>query len=294
MDNEKNIRQGILYGIGAYLLWGMLPIYWKNLHEVAPLEVLANRFIWSAVFVGLILLFTGKLRGFITETKDIFSSFSTGFRLILAAITISFNWGLYIWAVSDGRIVETSMGYYINPLVSIIFGVIFLKERLEKMQLIAVLWAVAGISIMIIKNGSLPWVSVSLALSFAIYGLLKKIIVASSFTTIMLETLIMSPAAFYYIYKLGYSSAYYTASLDTIGLLVGAGIATATPLLLFTQCSRMLPLTIHGFIQYLSPTIALLVGVFIYNEPFSSTHLMAFGCIWMGLLFFSWSQIRKK
>lgn len=294
MSDDKNIRIGVLYGIGAYLLWGTLPIYWKTLHDVAPLEILANRFVWSAVFVGLLLLATGKLHSFLSETKEIFSNFSTGLRLVLAAITISFNWGLYIWAVSDGRIVETSMGYYINPLMSIVFGVIFLKERLEKMQLIAVLWAVAGITIMIIKNGSLPWVSVSLAFSFAIYGLLKKIIVASSFTTIMLETLIMSPLALYYIYSLGNSSAYHVASSGTICMLIGAGVATATPLLLFTQCSKMLPLTMHGFIQYLSPTIALLVGVFVYSESFTNTHMMAFGCIWTGLLFFTLSQIRKK
>lgn len=291
-DNSK-IRVGVAYGIGAYLLWGLLPIYWKLLYQVPALEILANRFIWSAVFVGFLLLATGGLNTFFRETKTIFSSYGTGARLILAAITVSFNWGIYIWAVSVGRIVETSMGYYINPLVSVLFGVVFLKERLSRMQLVAVMWAALGIAVIVIKNGSLPWVSVSLAVTFAFYGLLKKIIVASSLTTIMLETLIMSPIALYYIYSLGSSSAYYLGDSSTICLLLGAGIATATPLLLFTSCAKMIPLTMVGFIQYISPTITLLLGVFVYGEAFTVTHMLAFGCIWIGLLCFTWSQIRK-
>lgn len=293
MNSENKIRIGVAYGIGAYLLWGLLPIYWKLLGKVPALEILANRFIWSAVFVGLLLIFTGKFKAFIEETRTIFSSFSTGARIVLAAITISFNWGIYIWAVSAGRIVETSMGYYINPLVSILFGVIFLRERLNRLQIIAVLWAALGIAVIVFKNGSLPWVSVSLAVTFALYGLLKKIIVASSLTTIMLETIIMSPLALYYIYSLGSSCAYSSADSLTITLLVCAGIATATPLLLFTSCAKMIPLTMVGFLQYLSPTITLLLGVFVYGEAFTATHIMAFGCIWIGLLCFTWSQISK-
>lgn len=293
MKHDNNIRMGVAYGVGAYLLWGLLPIYWKLLHQVHALEILANRFIWSAVFVGILLLATGALSTFRKEAKAIFSSFSTGARLVLAAITVSFNWGIYIWAVSVGRIVETSMGYYINPLVSILFGVVFLKERLNRLQIIAVLWAAVGIAVIVIKNGSLPWVSVSLAVTFALYGLLKKIIVASSLTTIMLETLIMSPVALYYLYSLGNTSAYSIGSTATISLLVGAGVATATPLLLFTSCAKMIPLTMVGFLQYMSPTISLLLGVFVYGESFTSTHMLAFGCIWIGLLCFTWSQLRK-
>ena len=294
MNDDNKIRVGVAYGIGAYLLWGLLPIYWKLLYQVPALEILANRFIWSAVFVGFLLWATGGFSSFYREAKEIFSSFSTGFRLVLAAITVSFNWGVYIWAVSAGRIVETSMGYYINPLVSILFGVIFLKERLNRMQIIAVMWAALGIAVIVVKNGSLPWVSVSLAVTFALYGLLKKIIVASSLTTIMLETLIMSPIALYYIYSMGSSSAYYAGSTSTICLLLGAGIATATPLLLFTSCAKMIPLTMVGFLQYMSPTITLLLGVFVYGEAFTVTHMLAFGCIWIGLLCFTWSQIIKK
>ena len=294
MKDDRSIRVGVNYGIGAYLLWGLLPIYWKLLHQVSALEILANRFIWSAVFVGFLLLVTGGFANFLKETKEIFSSFSKGARLVLAAVTVSFNWGIYIWAVSVGRIVETSMGYYINPLVSILFGVVFLKEKLNKLQIIAVLWAALGIAVIVIKNGSLPWVSVSLAVTFALYGLLKKIIIASSLTTIMLETLIMSPFALYYIHSLGNGSAYYVGSSSTVALLLGAGIATATPLLLFTSCAKMIPLTMVGFLQYMSPTIALLLGVFVYGEEFTATHLLAFGCIWIGLMCFTWSQLRKK
>ena len=293
---DRDYKLGIIYGLACYFIWGVLPIYWRQLHHVDALEILASRFLWSAVFVGLLLLVQGKLGNFVKETKEIFSSFSTGWRMLLAAVIISFNWGIFIWAVEAGRIVETSMGYYINPLVSIIFAMLFLKERLTRLQFIAVIWAAAGIAVIIIKNGSLPWVSVSLAITFATYGLLKKIIKASAFTSIMLETLIISPLMLGYLYYLSQhgGNIYQSADLRTLCFLAGAGIATATPLLLFTACAQLLPLKLVGFMQYLSPTITLLIGVFMYGEAFTATHAIAFGCIWIGLGFFTASQLHGK
>lgn len=292
---EKNYKMGICYGFGAYLLWGVLPVYWKLLQQVEAMEILASRFLWSAVFVFLLLLISGKLKVFVQETKAIFSTWKTSICMLLAAIMISFNWGIFIWAVEDGRIVETSMGYYINPLMNVLFGVAFLHERLDKLQSAAVACAAVGIGVIIVKNGSLPWVSISLPLTFALYALLKKIIVAQALTSIMLETLLISPLAAGYLYYLGQhgGNVYQSCDTTTFLLLAGAGIATATPLLLFTACARKLPLKLVGFLQYIAPSISLLLGIFIYGEPFTTTIATAFGCIWFGLGLFIWSQVRS-
>lgn len=293
---DKGYKLGIIYGLSAYLLWGVLPIYWKLLHQVPALEILASRFIWSAVFVAILLCLMGKLQMFIEETKSVFSTWRTGLTMLAAAVTISFNWGIFIWAVEDGRIVETSMGYYINPLVSVLFGMVFLGERLDKLQIIAVICACLGIGAMIIKNGSLPWVSVSLAATFAFYGLLKKIIKVNALTSIMLETLLISPLAIGYLLHLSSNggNSYESCGAGTLALLMGAGAVTATPLILFTNCAKLLPLKMVGFMQYIAPTISLLIGIFMYNEAFTFTHVIAFGCIWTGLAFFICSQLRAK
>ena len=290
-----NYRLGIFYGLGAYLLWGVLPIYWKLLQHVEAMEILANRFLWSAVFVFLLLLATGKLNIFMQETKAIFSTKKIACCMVLAAIMISFNWGIFIWAVEAGRIVETSMGYYISPLMNVLFGVVFLRERLAKLQIAAVSCAAVGIGVIIVHNGGLPWVALTLPLTFAFYGLLKKIIIAQPMTSILLETLLISPLAAGYLYYLSINegTVYQSCDMNTLLLLAGAGAVTATPMLLFTACARKLPLNIVGFLQYISPSISLMIGVLIYGEPFTGTTATAFGCIWAGLALFIWSQIRR-
>ena len=290
-----NYRLGIFYGLGAYLLWGVLPIYWKLLQHVEAMEILANRFLWSAVFVFLLLLATGKLNIFMQETKAILSTKKTACCMVLAAIMISFNWGIFIWAVEAGRIVETSMGYYISPLMNVLFGVVFLRERLAKLQIAAVSCAAVGIGVIIVHNGGLPWVALTLPLTFAFYGLLKKIIIAQPMTSILLETLLISPLAAGYLYYLSINegTVYQSCDMNTLLLLAGAGAVTATPMLLFTACARKLPLNIVGFLQYISPSISLMIGVLIYGEPFTGTTATAFGCIWAGLALFIWSQIRR-
>lgn len=290
-----NYRLGIFYGLGAYLLWGVLPIYWKLLQHVEAMEILANRFLWSAVFVFLLLLATGKLNIFMQKTKAIFSTKKTACCMVLAAIMISFNWGIFIWAVEAGRIVETSMGYYISPLMNVLFGVVFLRERLAKLQIAAVSCAAVGIGVIIVHNGGLPWVALTLPLTFAFYGLLKKIIIAQPMTSILLETLLISPLAAGYLYYLSINegTVYQSCDMNTLLLLAGAGAVTATPMLLFTACARKLPLNIVGFLQYISPSISLMIGVLIYGEPFTGTTATAFGCIWAGLALFIWSQIRR-
>lgn len=292
---DKNTRTGWLCGLGAYSLWGVLPIYWKQLYQVDAFEILANRFIWSLLFVLGLIICTGKWQEFVAETKVVFSTCSSSFRMLLAAVMIACNWGIFIWAVGDGRIVETSMGYYINPLMNVCLGTIFLKESLNKLEWIAVACATCGISYMVFQLGSLPWVSITVPLSFAIYGLLKKKIFVSPFTSVLLETLIISPIAIYFLGSLWTkgSNAFQLYDWKTALFLMGCGVVTATPLLLFTGCAKRLPLSLVGFMQYLSPTMSLLIGVFIYGEAFTTTHGVTFGCIWVGLIFFIISQLKK-
>lgn len=292
----ENYKQGIFFGLAAYVLWGILPVYWKALELVSPFEILSSRFMWSCVFVFLLIIFQKKWPLFAKEVKQVFSNVKTGAAMVAAGITISFNWGTFIWAVNNGHIVETSMGYYINPLVSILFAVVFLRERLDKMQLAAITCAFIGVASMVYSFGKIPWVSLTLAFTFALYGLLKKILPVSALTSIMLETLLITPLALVYEYSLWQQgvSFYASGNLQVIMMLTGAGIVTAIPLLLFTAGARLLPLKIIGFLQYISPTLTLLIGVFVYNEAFTASHLLAFGWIWAALLLFIVSQLRSN
>ncbi len=292
----ENYKQGIFFGLAAYVLWGILPVYWKALELVSPFEILSSRFMWSCVFVFLLIIFQKKWPLFTKEVKQVFSNVKTGAAMAAAGITISFNWGTFIWAVNNGHIVETSMGYYINPLVSILFAVVFLRERLDKMQLTAITCAFIGVASMVYSFGKIPWVSLTLAFTFALYGLLKKILPVSALTSIMLETLLITPLALVYEYSLWQQgvSFYASGNLQVIMMLTGAGVVTAIPLLLFTAGARLLPLKIIGFLQYISPTLTLLIGVFVYNEAFTASHLLAFGWIWAALLLFIVSQLRSN
>lgn len=292
----ENYKQGIFFGLAAYVLWGILPVYWKALELVSPFEILSSRFMWSCVFVFLLIIFQKKWPLFAKELKQVFSNVKTGAAMVAAGITISFNWGTFIWAVNNGHIVETSMGYYINPLVSILFAVVFLRERLDKMQLAAITCAFIGVASMVYSFGKIPWVSLTLAFTFALYGLLKKILPVSALTSIMLETLLITPLALVYEYSLWQQgvSFYASGNLQVIMMLTGAGVVTAIPLLLFTAGARLLPLKIIGFLQYISPTLTLLIGVFVYNEAFTASHLLAFGWIWAALLLFIVSQLRSN
>lgn len=292
----ENYKQGIFFGLASYVLWGILPVYWKALELVSPFEILSSRFMWSCVFVFLLIIFQKKWPLFTKEVKLVFSNVKTGAAMAAAGITISFNWGTFIWAVNNGHIVETSMGYYINPLVSILFAVVFLRERLDKMQVAAITCAFIGVASMVYSFGKIPWVSLTLAFTFALYGLLKKILPVSALTSIMLETLLITPLALVYEYSLWQQgvSFYASGNLQVIMMLTGAGVVTAIPLLLFTAGARLLPLKIIGFLQYISPTLTLLIGVFVYNEAFTASHLLAFGWIWAALLLFIVSQLRSN
>ncbi|MPL75047.1 hypothetical protein SDC9_20866 [bioreactor metagenome] len=290
---QKNDQiKGLVSAVGAYALWGFLPIYWKLLH-VPAYEILAHRIVWSFVLVGLIIFLTNRSQQVLGDWRELMADTKRRNSLIAASLLISVNWLTYIWAVNESRIVETSFGYYINPLVSVMLGIIFLKERLSFWQLFSCIIAAAGVLYMAINFGSVPWVSLVLAGTFGLYGLCKKIVNIGAITSIAIETLLVTPLALLYIGFLeqqGYGS--FTADWATAALLAGAGVVTAIPMLLFSCGANRLSLTILGFAQYLSPTIALLVGVFAYHEPFTSVHLVSFSLIWLALTIFSFSRTR--
>jgi chloramphenicol-sensitive protein RarD len=284
---------GIASGSGAYLLWGVLPAYWKLVYPVPAQEILAHRIIWSFFLMLGILIVTKRLRLFLAEFRYIISQPKKLFCVIMAALLISVNWVTYIWAVNDNRIIETSLGYYINPLVSGLLGIIVLKEKLSFWQTIAFLLASIGVLHMTLNFGAIPWISLLLAFSFGLYGLFKKMVKIGAITGITLETLIVAPIAFLYLaYLQQQGSGAFTVNLSTAGLLMGAGIVTAIPLILFTSAANRLPLTVLGFLQYISPTISLAFGVFLYNEPFTAVHFVSFAFIWVALTILSLARTK--
>jgi chloramphenicol-sensitive protein RarD len=290
---ERNERaNGMGFAAGAYMLWGILPVYWKLLQHVASLEILAHRVLWSVIFLLILIIISRKLRPFLGEVREITRQPRKMLGIIIAAIMLNLNWFLYIWAVNHNHIIQTSLGYYINPLVSVLLGIFFLKERLSLWQLFAFFLAIVGVLSLTVQYGAFPWLSLTLAISFGLYGLLKKVINIGSITGLTLETLVTSIFALAYlgyVYNTG-NGAFQLSLSPTTLLLIGAGAVTATPLLLFAAGAKRLPLFVVGFLQYISPSMGLLLGIFVYNEPFTRGHLMSFGVIWVGLLIFSLSR----
>lgn len=285
---------GILSAAGAYLLWGVLPVYWKQLTNVPAYEILAHRVIWSFFFMFAIILATRSLRQFINETMQIWHDRKKLMVLFIASLLISANWLIYIWAVNESRIVETSLGYYINPLVSVLLGIIVLKEKLSLWQSVSCMLAAIGVLTMTVNFGAVPWISLLLAITFAFYGMCKKILNMGALTTTTLETLIVSPLAVLYLVSLQSqgTAAFSFAAPVTAAFLLGAGAVTATPLLLFAGGANRLPLSLLGFTQYLSPTLSLALGILLYHEPFTSMHLVAFSLIWLSLAIFSLARTK--
>jgi len=285
---------GVISGAAAYTLWGILPLYWKLIDQVPAPEILAHRVLWSFGFVLLIALLTKRVRAVLSEWRTLMAESRRRRSMLLAAAFVSINWLIYIWAVNNNRILETSLGYYINPLVNVLLGIIVLKEKLTFWQSVAVGLATAGVLIMAVNFGSVPWVALALAGTFGIYGLCKKLVNVNPLSSIALETLLVSPVALGYIGFLAYhgNSAFAFASPRTCLLLMGTGVVTAIPLILFANGANRLSLSTMGFLQYLSPTLALLIGVFVFHEPFTRVHLASFGLIWLALAVYSLSRTR--
>ena len=276
---------GVASALGCFGFWGLFPIYFKLLGHVPAPEVLAHRVLWSAVLLLGLILAQGQWLALQAE-------FCNRRRLrfyLLTALLISGNWLLYIWAVQQGRILEASLGYYINPLVNVLLGVLFLDERLNWRQWIAVALAAAGVLVLVIGYGVFPWISLALALSFGSYGLLRKKTGHAATLGLCVETALLTPLA---LLLLAILAARGNGALGAVNgqtdlLLLAAGPITVAPLLLFLQATRLLRLSTVGLIQYLTPTLQFLLAVALYREPFTAIHLAAFGCIWLALALYS-------
>ncbi len=280
---------GVFYAIICYLAWGMFPLFWKQLAHVDPVQVLAHRILWSFVFVGLIIFLTKRSNHLIVLKQR-----RTWLLLSLTGVLIGANWVVYIYAVNNGHIIESSFGYYINPLMNVILGVIALKERLPKLQIGALILAFIGILVISIHLGRVPIISLVLAITFALYGLFRKIAKIDSMTALLVETIVLTPFSLGWIFfSQANGTGAFGSNISTTLLLMLGGIVTAIPLFWFGKAAGKIPLSTIGFIQYLSPTAQLLLGIWVYKEQFSSSHFIGFGFVWAGLALFTVSIYQR-
>lgn len=282
-------RTGMIAALSTYLIWGVLPLYWNLLARAEANEILAHRIIWSFFFMVVVLMVTKRWQSFKEDCRALWQNKKRGAVLLLAAFTISLNWLTYIWAVNHGHVIDTSIGYYINPLMSVLFGIVFFRERISGLKKISLLLAAIGIVLMTYELGKLPWVAVALAVSFSVYGALKKQLHLNPFSSITLETLLMVPFAVPYIGILMMSPAnhFSLATPDLALYLMGTGVVTAVPLVLFSYGANLLPLNVLGFFQYISPTIGLLLGIFFFHETFGMAQISALGFVWAAIVLFT-------
>lgn len=283
--------------LSTYLIWGVLPLYWNLLARAEANEILAHRIIWSFVFMVVVLMVTKRWQSFKEDCRALWQDKKRGAILLLAAFTISLNWLTYIWAVNHGHVIDTSIGYYINPLMSVLFGIVFFRERISGLKKISLLLAAIGIVLMTYQLGKLPWVAVVLAVSFSVYGALKKQQHLNPFSSITLETLLMVPFAVPYIGMLIMMSPANHFSLATPDLalyLMGTGVVTAVPLVLFSYGANLLPLNVLGFFQYISPTIGLLLGIFFFHETFGMAQISALGFVWVAIVLFTVAESLRR
>lgn len=275
--------------LSTYLIWGVLPLYWNLLARAEANEILAHRIIWSFFFMVVVLMVTKRWQSFKEDCRALWQNKKRGAILLLAAFTISLNWLTYIWAVNHGHVIDTSIGYYINPLMSVLFGIVFFRERISGLKKISLLLAAIGIVLMTYELGKLPGVAVVLAVSFSVYGALKKQLHLNPFSSITLETLLMVPFAVPYIGMLMMSPAHHfsLATPDLALYLMGTGVVTAVPLVLFSYGANLLPLNVLGFFQYISPTIGLLLGIFFFHETFGMAQISALGFVWAAIVLFT-------
>ncbi len=278
---------GLLAALGAFVAWGMAPVYFKFLGQVGADEIIAHRVLWSVVVLALVLL----IRDGAALPRRLVLAPRTLAALLLSGSLIVVNWLIFIYAVNTDRVLSTSLGYFINPLVTVLFGVIFFREKLAVLQVIGVAIAALGTLYMALRVGQFPWIALGLALSFALYSVVRKVLDVGPMIGLFWETLLMAPLALIWLVWLAGNTrlAFDPAELDLALLLAGTGLVTVIPLLLFAAGVRRLPLSTIGVMQYLAPTITFVLAVFVYAEPFSIDHAVTFACIWIGLFLFSWA-----
>ncbi len=280
---------GVLYTVPAFLIWGITPVYWKQLKDVPSFEILMHRMIWSFLFILPLLLIQRRGAGLFRMLKDP----KIVAAMFLSTCMVAVNWFLFIWAINHDRILQTSLGYYINPLVNVFLGTVFLKERLRPPQAVALLFAATGVGFMTVHYGELPWIALSLAFTFGFYGLIRKVAAIGAMEGLGVETFLLSiPAAAYLLYiDSSGQGAFLRGDPGTDLLLMGAALATGLPLLLFNKGARRIDLKTVGFLQYIAPSCTFLLAVFIYNEPVSGVQLFTFILIWIALALYSTDSI---
>jgi chloramphenicol-sensitive protein RarD len=286
----SELRRGTAYGAAAYLLWGLFPLYWPLLEPAGAVEVLSHRIVWSLLVVVLLLGLTGRLarvRAAVRDRRRLL-------MLTVASVAIAVNWGTYIYGVTNDHVVETSLGYFINPIVTVLMGVVVLGERLRPAQWTALGIAGVAVAVLTVQNGRPPWIALALAFSFGIYGLLKKTVGVGAVEGLAIETAVLVPVATAYLIVLGGggSGTFTTQGPGHVALLVGAGIVTAVPLLLFGAAASRVPLTTLGLLHYLAPSIQFVLGITLFGEPLPGLRLAGFVLVWLGLALFTADLVR--
>lgn len=280
----KTIIHGLLYTAGAFLLWGFVPPYWRLIDHVPALQIPAHRILWTCVLLAGVI---SVQRGW-GAVRAAFADRKTALTLVLTAVLVGVNWTVFIWAVLTNHLVQSSMGYFINPLVSVALGVLLLRERLTFWQTVSVGFALAGVAYLTVQLRALPWISLVLAFTFGFYGLLRKTMAVDALTGTFIETLYLLPSTLLYlaVQTVHGRGAFGSANLLTHVLLVLAGPVTALPLLWFASGVRRIPLSMVGFLQYLTPSLHLALGVLLYREEFTSAYRISFSLIWLGILIY--------
>ena len=283
-QSEKHgSRGGILYGIAAYGFWGGFPLYFKAVADVSPVVVLAHRALWSFVVLAVLV-------GVVGRWKELWRELHCRrliFMLTLSTLFIAANWLMFIYAVSTGQVLQASLGYFINPLVNVLLGVLFLRERLRPRQTLSIGLAVIGVLVLTAIVGEVPWVALSLAFTFSLYGLMRKLMPVDGLMSLTIETLLLAPLGLIYLGYLAADGGGEPMTLGTVGLLVLSGPVTTVPLLLFGAAARRLRLSTMGILQYLSPTLQFLLAVLVFGEAFSAAQLVSFACIWAAVLLYA-------
>jgi chloramphenicol-sensitive protein RarD len=289
-NDHGNQRAGLLFGLGAYLLWGVLPLYFKLLKSVSPTEIVAHRILWSLVLLAILVLLWRRwpaIRAAAATSRILMT-------LAVTALLIAINWLIYIWAVLNGHVLAGSLGYYLNPLVNVLLGVVLLKERLTRGQAAAVALAALGVAVLALRAADGLWISLALALSFGLYGFIRKIAPVDALEGLTIETAMLAPVSLVWILWLQQQGQGGFAAYDsaTTALLVLGGAVTAIPLLLFNAAAKRLPYSTLGFLQYIAPSIQFLLAVLVFGETFSPAHALCFAAIWSALLIFAWEGLR--
>lgn len=291
-DPERHARVGAAYALGAFGIWGFIPVYFKAVAEVPLLELLAHRTLWSMMFVAATIIIADRhnaVRALLWNPRLLVKMFGT-------AAILAVNWLIFIWAIANGQVLQSSLGYYINPLVNVLLGYFFLNERLNGLQMGAVALAAVGIAIPVVGLGEFPWIALSLAGTFGMYGLLRKTADIDAVTGLFIETVLLAPVALVFLvyWNVAGGAVFTERGLGLDALIVASGVATALPLILFTQAAQRLRLGTVGFFQYLAPTCHFALAVFVYGEDFTPHHLATFALIWTAIAIYTTDTVRRS